>query len=73
MAPIPRLPKGLTLIHFRIYPTIPGWYGGRRGVQSLQMLGSLVRNACQHVPDAKVILSSTNEGQVLFDGVLSRS
>ena len=59
MAPIARLPKGLTQIHFRLYPTIPGWLDGHNGKQSLQMLGSLLRNACQHVPDATVILSST--------------
>ena len=79
MAPIARLPQGLTKIHFRIYPTIPGWYEGPIGKQSLQMLESLVRSASQHVPDAKVIMSSANEDllsqqcQVLFDGILSCS
>ena len=76
VAPIARLPKGLKQIHFRIYPTIPGWYEGHIGKQSLQMLESLVRGASQHVPDAKVIMSSTNEDelppqcQVLFDDIL---
>lgn len=79
MAPIPRLPKGLRQIHFRIYPTIPGWYEEDIGKQSLRMLESLVRSASQHVPDAKVIMSSTNEDllprqcQVLFDDILSCS
>ena len=79
MASNARLPKGLTQIHFRIYPTIPGWYEGHSGKQSLQMLESLVRSASRHVPDAKVIVSSTNEDvlsqqcQVLFDDILSRS
>ena len=79
MASNARLPKGLTQIHFRIYPTIPGWYEGPSGRQSLQMLESLVRSASRHVPDAKVIVSSTNEDvlsqqcQVLFDDILSRS
>ncbi len=77
MAPIKRLPKGLRQIHFRIYPTIPGWYEGHIGKQSLQMLESLVRDASQHLPDASVIMSSTNANllsqqcQVLFNDVLS--
>ena len=76
VAPIASLPKGLKQIHFRIYPTIPGWYEGHLGKQSLQMLESLVRGASQHVPDAKVIVSSTNEDllppqcQVLFDDLV---
>ena len=76
LAPIACLPKGLRQIHFRIYPTIPGWYEGHIGKQSLQMLESLVRGASQRVPDAKVIMSSTNEDllppqcQVLFEDVL---
>ena len=79
MAPISRLPKGLRQIHFRIYPTIPGWYEGHIGKQSLQMLEDLVRGASQHVPDARVLMSSTHEHllsqqcQVMFDDILSRS
>ena len=79
MAPIARLPKGLRQIHFRIYPTIPGWYEGHMGKQSLQMLENLVRGVSQHVPDARVIMSSTNKDplsqqcKILFDGILSRS
>ena len=75
MTPISRLPSKLREIHFRIYPTIPNWYEGKIGQQSLDQLGKLIQNATERVPDARVLKGSTNEiplsaqCQAVFDDI----
>ena len=76
IAPLERLPKGLRRIRFRIYTTIPGWYEGQSGEQSLQTLVKLVRITSQSAPNAKTTMSSVNENplprqcQILFDELI---
>ena len=75
MTPISRLPPKLREIHFRIYPTIPNWYEGKIGQQSLDQLGKLIQNATERVPDARFLKGSTNEKplstqcQAVFDDI----
>lgn len=72
------LPAGLKHVHFRLLETPPDWYHGRRGLESLEHLGTLVDQAAQKAPKASISISSVTckplqeTCQAAVDGILAR-
>ncbi|KAG7004879.1 hypothetical protein G7Y79_00023g054630 [Physcia stellaris] len=72
------LPAGLKHVHFRLLETRPDWYQSRRGLKSLEHLGTIVDQAAQKAPKASISISSVSCKplqeicQAAVDGILAR-